>query len=337
LDELALRFKDLLRGAAFVDWQFMATVAFQLVIIIYAIFWMWGRIKGTQAERLVKGVVVLVSVCLLSWMLRLTLITTLLQQLIPIAVVSLFIIFQPEIRRGLGHLGRTPFRVDLSLEDSQKERSVEVMNHILSAVRELSKERTGALIVIEPPEGERDYVSPGTTINGDVSSHLLVSIFQPKSPLHDGAVVIRSDNLLAAGVILPITDNPKLSYRYGTRHRAAIGLSEIYDGLCIVVSEETGAISAANRGMLMRYNTAEELREPLAYFYEDGTAENKDGSLLQSFLALFARGTTRGAETVGATPIAPMPTLTPLSGLPEMQVREDSPPMLEECPHPEPF
>jgi hypothetical protein len=169
-------------------------------------------------------------------------------------------------------------------------------------VRELSRERTGALIVIEPPEGEHDYLSPGTTINGHVSSNLLLSIFQPKSPLHDGAVVIRTDKIIAAGVILPITDNPKLSFKYGTRHRAAIGLSEIYDGLCIVVSEETGAISAANRGMLVRYNNADDLRDPLSYFYSDTPAETKTGGgPLQSFFQLFglrpqpASDTTSGA------------------------------------------
>lgn len=300
MDELWLKFNLFSKGVADVDWRTIAALAFQLLIVGYAIVWIWGRIKGTQAERLVKGVMVLTSVCLLSWVFRLTLITSLLQQLIPIAVVSLFIIFQPEIRRGLGHLGRTPFRVDLSLEDSQKERRSETINHLISAVRELSKERTGALLVIEPLEGERDYLSPGTTINGDVSSHLLVSIFQPKSPLHDGAVVVRADKIVAAGVILPITDNPKLSYRYGTRHRAAIGLSEIYDALCIVVSEETGAISAANRGMLVRYNSADELRDPLSYFYNDA-GEGKAGSLVQAVVALFNRRTGGNQAVPAAT------------------------------------
>lgn len=300
MDELALRLNEFFKGAVFVDWRSLATLALQLVIIGYAIFWMWNRIRGTQAERLVKGIMVLTSICLLSWVLRLTLITSILQQLIPIAVVSLFIIFQPEIRRGLGHLGHTSFRVDLSLTNVQKERQKQIIEEVVAAVHELSRERTGALVVIEPPEGERDYLSPGTPINGLVSANLLVSIFQPKSPLHDGAVVIRADSLLAAGVILPITDNPKLNYRYGTRHRAAIGLSEIYDGLCIVVSEETGAISAANRGMLVRYDSAEELREPLAYFYTDEAAPP---SLLQSFLSLFSRKKADSTADGGAKTI----------------------------------
>jgi len=337
LDELWLRLNEIFKGAAFVDWRSVATLAFQLVIIGYAIFWTWGRIKRTQAERLVKGILVLTSICLLSWVMHLTLITSLLQQLIPIAVVSLFIIFQPEIRRGLGYLGRTSFRLDLSLEDTQKERQTEVIEQIVSAVQDLSHDRTGALIVIEPPEGERDYLSPGTPINGHISSNLLVSIFQPKSPLHDGAVVIRSDKLVAAGVILPITDNPKLSYRYGTRHRAAIGLSEIYDGLCIVVSEETGMISAANRGMLVRYNDADELREPLAYFYIDDDVESRN-SVWQSFLSLFSHkvaDSTVGGGTSGTHPVvAPKPEAAARQLVPDEE--EHGEPAFPEVRRPEP-
>lgn len=291
MDPLLLKINSALGTASLAGgWLNAAKTVVELGIIGYAVIWTWGRIRGTQAERLVKGIIFLSVICVLTWILQMTLITAILQQLIPVAVVSLVIIFQPEIRRGLGYLGRTTFRVDFSLADSQRQRATEVIAHIISAVRELSRERTGALIVIEPPEGERDYLSPGTPMNADVSANLLLSIFVNKSPLHDGAAVIRADKIVAAGVILPITDNPKLSYRYGTRHRAAIGLSEIYDGLCIVVSEETGAISAANRGMLVRYETADGLADPLSYFYYESPAEHKTSSPFQAFLALFGAG-----------------------------------------------
>jgi diadenylate cyclase len=167
-------------------------------------------------------------------------------------------------------------------------RTASDIKQIIQAVKELSRTKTGALIVIEPPEGERDYLSPGTPVNADISATLLLTLFFPKSPLHDGAVVIRKAKIVAAGVILPMTDNPKLSYKYGTRHRAAIGLSETYDGLCIVVSEETGAISAASRGMLARYSNAEDLSDPIAYLYHQGSESNN--SPLSSFLSLFGRG-----------------------------------------------
>lgn len=293
MDQLWLRINSFSTAASWDEWINVARIALEVLMIGYAIVWTWGRIRGTQAERLVKGIIILSVLCVLSWLLQMTLITAILQHLIPVAVVSLVIIFQPEIRRGLGYLGRTTFKVDFSLADSQKQRASEVIAHIISAVRELSRDRTGALIVIEPEEGERDYLSPGTTMNAEVSSNLLLSIFVTKSPLHDGAVVIRTDKIVAAGVILPITDNPKLSYRYGTRHRAAIGLSEIYDGLCIVVSEETGAISAANRGMIVRYEDADGLADALSYFYYESPVEQKAPNAFHAFLNLFGGNRAR--------------------------------------------
>ncbi|MBS1990365.1 MAG: TIGR00159 family protein [Cyanobacteria bacterium SZAS LIN-3] len=262
----------------------------QVVIICYAFFWFWRRIAGTHAERLVRGIMFLVVIALASWGLQLTLITSVLQHIIPAAALALVIVFQPEIRRGLGYLGRVQtFKFDLSLSATESTKIKLGIQQIIAAVKELSRNRVGALIVIEPPEGERDYLSPGTPVNADLSSTLLLTIFFPKSPLHDGAVVIRKDKIVAAGVILPMTDNPKLSYKYGTRHRAAIGLSETYDGLCIVVSEETGAISAASRGMLARYNSADDLADPIVYLYHQNPTESQ-ASPLNSFLSLFGRG-----------------------------------------------
>lgn len=274
-----------------INWLTAIRLFVQAVIICYCVTWIWKRILGTQAERLVKGVMVMVAICVASYWCGFTLITSILQQLIPVAVLALMIIFQPEIRRGLGYIGRMkPFSIDFSLPNSEEAKTKHDIDQIISAVRDLSRNRIGALLVVEPPEGERDYLSPGTPINADISSALILSIFYPNSPLHDGALVIREDKIVAAGVILPMTDDPKLSYRYGTRHRAAIGLSEIYDGLCIVVSEETGSISAANRGMLVRYNDASELADPLVYLYhQHGPSETTSSSPLSSFLTLFSK------------------------------------------------
>ena len=148
------------------------------------------------------------------------------RHMIPAAALALVMVFQPEIRRGLGYLGRVQtFKFDLSLAHTDATRTASDIKQIIQAVKELSRSKTGALIVIEPPHGERDYLSPGTPVNADISATLLLTLFFPKSPLHDGAVVIRKEKIVAAGVILPMTDNPKLSYKYGTRHRAAIGLS----------------------------------------------------------------------------------------------------------------
>lgn len=268
----------------------------QVLAISYCITWIWQRIVGSQAERLVKGVLVLAGIWGISSLFGFTLITNLLHLLVPVAFLALVVIFQPELRRGLGHLGRMrTLKFDWSLADADQERTKRNIDQVIQAVRELSRSKEGALIVIEPLEGERDYVSPGTTLNADISATLLLTIFFTKSPLHDGAVIIREDKIVAAGVILPMTDDPQLSYRYGTRHRAAIGLSETYDGLCIVVSEETGAISAASRGMLARYKTAEDLYEPIMYLYTQG-GDSKSHVPLSSFLSLFSKG--RNTEEV---------------------------------------
>jgi diadenylate cyclase len=282
-------FNSLFGGGPGLSVAEIAKIIAEFIIIAYAITWLWLRIRNTQAESLVKGVLVLVFVCALSWFLQLSLILVVLQHLIPVAVLAVVIVFQPELRRGLNYLGQAKaFRVDFSLSASQKSKHKESIREIIKAVKELSRNRVGALIVVEPPAGERDYVTPGVTVNADVSSILIQSIFVPIGPLHDGAVVVRENKIIAAGVLLPITDNPKLSYRYGTRHRAAIGLSEVYDGLCIVVSEETGAISAASHGMLVKYSDAEELFDPLSYIYEDISQEAP--TPLRSFLSLFSEG-----------------------------------------------
>ncbi len=288
---------SLLQFASGVNTWETAKVAVQITIILYVIIWTWRRIRATQAERLVKGIMLLTTFWIACHMLGLTIITAIMREMIPVLLIGVVIVFQPELRRGLGYLGRTRFRFDLSLSDSQDEKAQDVIEQIIQAVRELSKNKTGALIVVEPPEGERDYISPGTTLNAEVSASLLISIFNSSSPLHDGAVVIRQNRIIAAGVILPMTDSTKLSYRYGTRHRAALGLSEKYDGLCIVASEETGAVSAANRGMLVRYNSADELADALNYMYHQ-MPDQKLGSQtpLQAFLQIFSKTSVRTSK-----------------------------------------
>jgi hypothetical protein len=170
-------------------------------------------------------------------------------------------------------------------------------------------------------------------MNADVSGNLLLSVFVAKSPLHDGAAVIRANKIVAAGVILPITENPKLSHKYGTRHRAAIGLSEIYDGLCIVVSEETGEISAANRGMLVKYDTADGLADALSYFYYESPVEQKTRSPFQEFISLF--GANRGkADTAFGIKL---PSLhTPSSTMSVFPSKDSATPTLESKQHHQP-
>lgn len=220
MDDIGHQLINMLQLASRYNAWDTAKVAVQLVIIGYAVAWMWKRIRATQAERLVKGIMLLATFWIACHIMGLTIITAILHEMLPVLLIAVVIVFQPELRRGLGYLGRTRFRIDFSLSDTQSEKAKDVIEQIIQAVRELSRTKTGALIVVEPPEGERDYVSPGTTLNSEVSASLLLTIFNPTSPLHDGAVVIRQNRIIAAGVILPMTDSTKLNYRYGTRHRA---------------------------------------------------------------------------------------------------------------------
>jgi diadenylate cyclase len=258
------------------SWLSVFRDAAQFLIVLCFFALVWQRLVGSQAERLLKGVVILASVCICSYALGFSLITSLVQKLMPFAFLIGVIVFQPEIRRSLAYLGSArPFRFDTASLGAERERQEHDIEQIIVAVKELSRNRFGALIVIDSAEGERDYLSPGTHINADISSNLILSIFYPKSPLHDGALVIKRNKILAAGVILPMTDDPKLSYKYGTRHRAAIGLSEIYDGLCLVVSEESGSISAASRGKLIRYSGADLLQEAITEIYQRKSSDHK--------------------------------------------------------------
>jgi diadenylate cyclase len=180
---------------------------------------------------------------------------------ITIGVLSFIIIFQPEIRRALEHLGRTAFTDKHLLED---EKTMErVVNEIVNAVDNLSKEKTGALIILEQLTGLGDIINTGTIIDAVASSALLENIFVVNTPLHDGATIIRNDRIISAGCFLPLTSNQALNKKLGTRHRAAIGISENSDALIIVVSEETGTISLAVNGVLTRNYTKEKLKDIL--------------------------------------------------------------------------
>lgn len=267
--------KDIITALSSLSWLTIWKYAIQIFIIVYVCLWVWRRIVGSQAERLIKGILVLSLIYLLFHWLGFSLITSILRHLLPVAIIVTAVVFQPEIRRGLGYLGRMKtFQPDFSLNAGANKDLGRDISEIVIAIRELSRNKIGALIVIEPANVNRSYVSPGTPVNADISSNLILNIFFPKSPLHDGALVIRQGKIIAAGVILPVTSNQQLSYKYGTRHRAALGLSEVYDGLCIVVSEETGTISAANRGTLMKYSKAEELTGPISQLYNPNDGDN---------------------------------------------------------------
>lgn len=233
-----------------------------IIIVAFVIYKAMMIIKGTRAVQLIKGLVVLIIASLISEWFGLRTFGWILSQLQTVLVVALPIVFQPELRRALEQLGRGKFfsRPMVILND---EALAGLVNEIVRSVKVMSKNTVGALIIIERETGINDFIETGIKIDGLVSAEFMINVFIPKSPLHDGAVIIRGDRLIAAGCFLPLSENPNLSKELGTRHRAGIGLTEQSDAIALMVSEETGVISLAEEGRLTRYLDENTLKEIL--------------------------------------------------------------------------
>ena len=229
-----------------------------VAIILYKIYEM---LQDTRAITLVKGLLVLLGITLVCNWMELHVISWLLQKTVTLIFVALPIVFQPELRRALEHLGQGRFLGNAALLDDEQARSV--VHELVRAVRTLASTKTGALLVIERNMGLNDISATGIQIDGLITAEFLLNVFIPNTPLHDGAAVIRGNRLIAAGCLLPLTENRTLSTELGTRHRAAIGLSEQCDALIVVVSEETGTISIAENGHIMRHLDKETLQAML--------------------------------------------------------------------------
>ncbi len=230
-----------------------------VAVLIYRVLILWS---GTRAFQMLFGLVLLVAVYAAAGWLSLDLIRSILSQAFTYGAFALIVVFHPELRNALARIGRS--RV-LSALTRLQERSEAVADEIAKAAAELSRTRTGAIIAIERELSLEEYIEKtGTRLRADVSSSLLVSLFTPKSPLHDGAVIVRDGQIVAAGVHLPLTQYPLSDRTLGTRHRATLGLSEETDAYVVVVSEETSQISLARRGVLRRNLASQQLRDHLA-------------------------------------------------------------------------
>lgn len=232
-----------------------------ILIVAYLIYRAYKLIIETRAELLLRGIVLILLLIPISYIFNLTMVYTIISKAITIGVLTLVIIFQPEIRRILEHLGRSAFSDRRVLRDADI--LTKVVNEIVEAVDNLSESKTGALIVIEQDTGLGDISETGTKIDAVVSTALLENIFVPNTPLHDGATIIRGARISSSGCVLPLTTNKDISKSLGTRHRAALGLSEVSDALVLIVSEETGTISLALNGKLVRNYDKERLQKIL--------------------------------------------------------------------------
>ena len=249
-----VKYIQLLRISDFID-------VFIVAIILYYLI---NLIRETRAMQLVKGIIFLFIVFFMSQWLKLNALNYILGGAMQIGAFALVVIFQPELRNLLERMGRfnvgniIDFAADTSDEELQR-----VIESISVAAANMSESRTGALIVMERSTRLGEFISTGTMLDANVSSGLLENIFVPNTPLHDGAVIIRNNKIVTAGCLLPLTANNNLSRDLGTRHRAAIGLSEVTDAVIIVVSEETGKISIALNGSLTRNLSKESLSKAL--------------------------------------------------------------------------
>lgn len=262
------------------DWRDVIDIA----IVTYILYRLIVLIRGTRAEQLVKGLVVLLIALVGSGLLGLRTINWFLQGLMTMGLVAIPIVFQPELRRALEQLGRGKI-FQRSPYDYEEENFQIVLEELLKAIPVLVKKKIGALIVFERKTGLKEYAETGIKIEGLVTAELLVNIFMPRSPLHDGAVIIRDLIMAAAGCYLPLTENPNLSKELGTRHRAGLGITEISDAVVIIVSEETGVISLAHDGRLTRYLDEKTLRGTLLNQYFSSNKPKKK----KVIPAIFAR------------------------------------------------
>lgn len=247
----------------------------EIVIIAYIVYIILLWIKNTRAWQLLKGLVLILAFTLAAAILRFDAILWILSKVATIAVTALIIIFQPELRRALEQLGRSNFILNaFSFATKDTEQSYEKsLDELLEAVFELALVKTGALIVLEKKESLQEFIKTGIKIDALISSQLLINIFEHNTPLHDGAVIIVGDRISSATCYLPLSENASISKALGTRHRAAIGISEVSDSVTIVVSEETGQVSVAYQGRIISIKNSNELKNKLVnLLYSDETS-----------------------------------------------------------------
>lgn len=251
-----------------IRWIDLVDISIVAVIFYYILLWL----QGTRGLSLIRGILLILLVYVTGKFFGLYTINWLFDRFAAIIALMLIILFQPELRRMLERFGRGKFMGVLGVV-STSHGSLYV-RHIVRAVEQLAEEKTGALIIIEKLTGLNEYLESGVRMDAVISTELMLSIFNAKSPLHDGAVIIQGERILAAGCLLPISENRLLDKRLGTRHRAAVGVSEVSDALAIVVSEKTGIISFAENGYLTRYLTKDLLEEKLFSLYKVEKAKN---------------------------------------------------------------
>lgn len=253
----------------------LVSLILDLTIVIYIIVKILKLAKKSRAIQLIKGIVFFILITWISGLLNLNIVHSVLTAFLPSGVIALVVIFQPEIRRALEQLGTNKLTNFFGMEKSLEARTRENIYKIVIAVEEMAKTKTGALIVIQRDISLSDIVATGIEMDSEISPQVLVNIFVPKTPLHDGAVIINNNKIMAAACILPLANSTDISKDLGTRHRAAVGISKEYDAIAIVVSEESGKVSIAKDGTLIADVKEEALKKILIKNIVTDRLENK--------------------------------------------------------------
>ena len=256
-DQIQTFFWNIINRPTWVDYLDIGIMA----VLIYQLFLITRR---TRSMQVFKGLMILIFASYLSGILGLTSINYLLQGVLSNGIIVILILFQPEVKRTLEYLGRTAY-LNRSGEQNESEKTIDAITQCL---QRLSRRRVGALVVFEQKTGLQEFVDTGIRLDAEISAGLLENIFEPNTPLHDGAVIIRGDRIEAAACILHVSDNNAISHDLGTRHRAALGVSESTDAMVLIVSEETGIISLAQNGRLTRHLDADAIRKVLRTVYQ---------------------------------------------------------------------
>lgn len=240
-----------------IEWIKILAIVVDIALVWFVFYKLIMIIRGTKAIQLLKGIMIVIVVWIISAILNLPTIQWIMNQVISWGFLAIIILFQPELRRALEQLGRG----GLFTRSSKTEEEVieETVHAVITSCVYMAKRRIGALITIELETGIGEYAETGIPINGELTNQLLTNIFTPNTPLHDGAVILQKNTIVAAACYLPLSESPDISKDLGTRHRAAMGISEVTDALTIIVSEETGAISCTKNGELYRSLDDEQL------------------------------------------------------------------------------
>ncbi|WP_330666308.1 diadenylate cyclase CdaA [Vallitalea sp.] len=241
----------------------------EIALIAFVIYQLLKWVRGTRAWTLFKGLLIISIIAFISMILELNTITFIFVKTINTGIIALLIVFQPELRSALEQLGRRNFFSTFLIFEEQKDKkekiSLKAIEEIVTATEEMAKFKTGALIVVEREVKLGEYERTGIPLNATITSQLLINIFEHNTPLHDGAIIIRNNKIVAATCYLPLSDNMSLSKELGTRHRAAVGITEVSDCIVIIVSEETGNVSMALGGNIIRNIDSDYLKNKLIY------------------------------------------------------------------------